>query len=347
MKRIAFFILMCGIFLMMLTGCYSTKKITIQVLHPPDRIVFNTPENLVLINRMLRDTSLQDTLHFNDLKMPSKMYNALQWKALYGFADVAYGSPWVKNVFFDSVFVDSVSINRKPGIISFPEREKMFKNDKATIGVDLAIMIFSDSIYRTHEFVYSDNPEELDGAWLTVINVDLLVKADWFIYQANNPLPIDTTNHTNVLNLNGAGRSYREAFANLPNVREAIADLAYQAGQQHAYHIFPIWDEVSRIYFINTLDQKMKEAEDLAKKNQWMDAAAIWRDITLSKNKKKAAYAAFNMALASEINDKLDLAESWLKRSLELYGSPVTRNYLDIIRERLKDYKKMNLKTSE
>jgi len=332
---------------MMLTSCYSTKEITIQVLHPPDKIVFNTPENLVLINRMLRDPSLKDTLHFNDLKIPSKMYHDLEWKALYGFADVAYGSPWVKNVFFDSVFVDSVSIKSKPMIISFSERENMFKKDQARVGVDLAKIIFSDSIYRSREFVYGDNPDDVEGAWLTVINVDLFVKADWFIYEDNKPFPIDTTNHTNVLNLNGVGRSYHEAFANLPNIREAIADLAYQAGQHHAYHIFPIWDEVSRIYFTNTMDQKMKEAENLAQKNQWINAAAIWRDITLSKNKKKAAYAAFNMALASEISDKLDLTESWLKRSLELHDSPITRNYLEIIRERLKDYKKMNLKTSE
>ena len=153
--------------------------------------------------------------------------------------------------------------------------------------------------------------------------------------------------HTNVLTLNGAGITYREAVANLPNVREAVSDLAYQAGQHHAYHIFPIWDEVTRVYFVNGMDGKMKEAEKLARKNKWMDAAAIWRNMALSNNRKKAAYAAFNMALASEINDKLDLAESWLEKSLRLHDSPVTRNYLWIIRERIQDYKKMNLKTSE
>ena len=346
MKRFFYYITLSGLFILLLTGCYSSKKITIQVLHPPDKIVFNTPRNLVLINRMLQDTTQRDTLPFKDLKIPLKMYYDLKWKALYGFADVATGSPWVKNVFFDSVFVDSLSFLKKHNLMDFTEREKLMKKNNASVGVDLATMVFSDSIYRSEEFV-TDNEEDLGGAWLKVINVDLYARTYWFVYEENKSIPADTMEHTNVLPLSGAGNNYREAFANLPDIKDAISDLAYQTGQHHAYHIFPIWDNVARIYFINSMDQKMKDAELLAKKNQWMEAAAVWRKIALSKNKKKAARAAFNMALASEINDKLDLAESWLKRSLALYDSPITRNYLEIIKERIADYKKMNLKTSE
>ena len=52
------------------------------------------------------------------------------------------------------------------------------------------------------------------------------------------------------------------------------------------------------------------------------------------------------MALVSEINDKLDVAVSWLQRSLDLEESRITRNYLDILQERIGEYHKMNLKTS-
>ena len=182
MKKGVFFIMISGLFLMLLTGCYSSRKVTIQVLHPPEKIVFNTPQNLMLVNRMLQDTSRKDTLHFMDLKIPLKMYYDLGWKALYGFADVASGSPWVKNIFFDSVFVDSVSPVHGPEIIPFSEREQMLKKNQAGVGVDLAKMIFSDSIYKSQEFVTYDEEEDFGGDWLTVLNIDLYIKTHWFIY---------------------------------------------------------------------------------------------------------------------------------------------------------------------
>lgn len=346
MRRFVSMIGIAGILLSMLAGCYTSQKITIQVLHPPEKIIFNTPEDLVLINRELQDTSLQDTLKFNSLKIPLKMYYELKWKTLYGFADVASSSPWVKKVFFDSVFLDSLHFLLKADSMKFHAREKIMTKNQATVGIDLARIVFNDSIYRKHEFVPVNDEEETIGEWLTVVNVDLYLKANWYVYRKNARHFADSLEHTSMLNLNGAGTSYREAIANLPNVREAISDLAYQAGQNEAYHIFPVWDNVQRIYFVNNVDQRMKEAETLAKQNKWMDAAMIWHEIALSKNRKKASKAAFNMALVSEINDKLDLAESWLKRSLELEDDPITRNYLEIIKERQSEYKKMNLKTS-
>jgi hypothetical protein len=68
--------------------------------------------------------------------------------------------------------------------------------------------------------------------------------------------------------------------------------------------------------------------------------------LAYTAGKKLASRAAFNMALVSEINDKLDVAEAWLQRSLDLEESRVARNYLDIIQGRLEDYHKMNLNTS-
>ncbi len=347
MKRPYFFIITLGLFFsVILGGCYSTKQITIQVLHPPEKIIFNTPRNLVLINRLLADTCLYDTLHFNELKIPVKMYQELTWKTFYGFADVATESPWVQNILFDSVFVDSVSPRYIPPALNPVKTDDLLTKNQATVGIDLAKVSFGDSIYSSHEFLLNDE-EDGGGAWYFIVNVNLYIQTYWFLYLEKEPEPVDSVKLVDVMTVNGTGLNYQEAVSNLPNIKKVIQDLSYQGGQHYAYRIFPVWDNVTRIYYNDNINKKMKKAAMLAQQSQWMEAATIWRSLAFSKNKSTASRAAFNMALASEINNKLDLAESWLKKSIQLQSSPIAKNYLDIVRERQKDYRKMNINTSK
>ena len=326
----------------LLQGCYSTREVGIQVLHPPEKIFFNTPRNIVLVNRMLPVPRWNDTLVFDDLKVPVKMYQTLSWKTIYGFSDIAFDSPWTDKILFDSVFVDSVVIMPPP--IPEPQRNRIMDRNGAVTCVDLAGLWLSDSISAKEEFMFSEG-EEAGGNWYTVVDVILTVQTSWYLYERDDTLPQDKKLLYDTLHLSSAGFSYRDALGRLPNLRKAINDLAGMAGQHNAYRIFPVWDPVTRIYYTGS-NGKMKEAARYAEKNQWLAAALIWRKLAYTAGKKLAAKAAFNMALVSEINDKLDIAVSWLQRSLDLDDSPVTRNYLGILQGRIEDYHKMNLKTS-
>ncbi len=327
----------------LLTGCYTTREVGIQVLHPPEKIVFNTPRDIVLLNRMLPVERWQDTLLFHDLKVPVKMYHDLCWKTIYGFTDVAADSPWTNNLLFDSVFVDSIR-EITPPALALEKRDRIMQKNNATTCVDLAGLWLTDSISRQEEFMLSDDGEG-GGNWFTVINVILSIRSSWYLYELADSLPVDTRVLFDTLHLSSAGYSYREALANLPNLKKAVYDLASTAGQHNAYRIFPVWDPVTRIYYTGS-NKKMKEAARYAEKNQWIAAALIWKKLAYTAGNKLAARAAFNMALVSEINDKLDVAVSWLQRSLDLEESRITRNYLDILQERIGEYHKMNLKTS-
>ena len=330
------------LFVPLLQGCYTTREVGIQVLHPPEKIFFNTPRNIVLLNRMLEEKRWNDTLIFHDLKVPVKMYHEISWKTIYGFTDVASDSPWTENILFDSVFVDSVETMPPP--LPKDQRDRIMDRNEATTCVDLSGLWLSDSIYTKEEFMISDG-EDGGGDWFTVVNVILTIQTSWYLYQREDTLPMDSTLLLDTLHLSSAGFSYRDAVGRLPNIRKAIDDLASMAGQHNAYRIFPVWDPVTRIYYTGS-QKKMKEAARYVSKNQWMAAALIWKKLALTAGRKLAAKAAFNMALVSEINDKLDIAVSWLQRSLEMDDSPVTRNYLDILKGRIEDYHKMNLKTS-
>ncbi len=331
----------CLVFLFLLPSCYTTREVGIQVLHPPEKILFNTPRNLVLLNRMPGEELWKDTLRFHDLKIPVKMYNDLTWKVIYGFTDVASDSPWTDKILFDSLMVDSLGHQLPLQLGTVLWKEILQKNGGQTC-IDMASLWLRDSITRSQEFAIVD--EEGEAAWMTTINVWLFTRTVWFVYDEEKGL-LDSTVLYDTIRLSSAGHSYRSALSRLPSLKKAVFDLARMSGEHYAYLIFPVWDPVQRIYYAGG-NPSLKKAGRYAEENKWLAAAEIWRRLAYTAGNRTAARAAFNMALVSEINDKLGLAEEWLRRSLDLEDNKITRQYLEIIRNRLLDYKKMNLEIS-
>ncbi len=331
-------------FLILLPSCYTTRELEIQVLHPPKKIFFNTPRDIVLLNRMPVVERWNDTLLFHDLKIPVKMYNDLSWKALYGFTDVASDSPWTDRILFDSLLLDSVGTENLPEPLDTEVWLDHLARNNATTCVDLATLLFHDSISRKEEYMMLEENEATEN-WITILDVWLTVRSVWYLYDLEDTSLLDRAVLEDTIRLSSAGFSYRDALSRLPSLKMAIHDLSRMAGIHYAYRIFPVWDPVTRIYYAGG-NPALKKAARYAQENKWLAAAEIWRRLAYTAGPKVAAKAAFNMALASEINDKLDLAEEWLNRSLQLEDSKVTRNYLGIIRERKKEYRKMNLNTS-
>ena len=64
----------------------------------------------------------------------------------------------------------------------------------------------------------------------------------------------------------------------------------------------------------------MLHAEKFALDNNWLKAAEIWNKETKNKNPRIVAKACFNMALACEMEAKLDAAIDWLNKSYTILG---------------------------
>ena len=76
----------------------------------------------------------------------------------------------------------------------------------------------------------------------------------------------------------------------------------------------PSWMPVERMYYTSN-NPAMKMAEKFALQNEWIKAAEVWNRESKNKNKKIAAKATFNMAVACEMEGKFDLAIDWLIKS--------------------------------
>lgn len=79
----------------------------------------------------------------------------------------------------------------------------------------------------------------------------------------------------------------------------------------------PSWLQVDRLYYkSNNLD--MLQAEKYALENDWLKAAEIWNKETKNKSPRIAAKACYNMALACEMEARLDAGIDWLVKSYSI-----------------------------
>jgi hypothetical protein len=104
-----------------------------------------------------------------------------------------------------------------------------------------------------------------------------------------------------------------EIFKELPEA--LINDLAYVLGEKMASYIVPSWSVQERIIYTGN-DSRMKEAFSYSKNGKWDRAEVLWLDLLGKKSKNKdIACIANNIAIAEEMQDKLDASLRWAEKA--------------------------------
>jgi hypothetical protein len=100
-----------------------------------------------------------------------------------------------------------------------------------------------------------------------------------------------------------------------------LHELSGRLGNQAAQRYIPNWKTVERTIFTG-YDARMQEAGSYAIGRQWKKAESLWT-VELGKKKKAAdkTKIAFNLAIANEMQDKLDSAYTWVQKAKEYLGN--------------------------
>ncbi len=122
--------------------------------------------------------------------------------------------------------------------------------------------------------------------------------------------------------------SLKAAKRFLPERNEAILNAADISGTNFAQLMVPHWLEVQRMYY-QSGHVDLKKAENLILKNEWIEAAKIWKNHVNNKNKSVAAKSMYNIALACEIEGDIDAAIDWVVKSFHVYGSKNETHYFN------------------
>jgi hypothetical protein len=172
------------------------------------------------------------------------------------------------------------------------------------------------------------------------------VRIGWRLYDPKSKIIVDEYVTDDYLERTGSGNTERAALSNLPSQLDVTRDVAYNVGIEYGARIAPIYVNVSRAYYHKAKGFKteMKQAARYLESRDLEKATYHWKRIIAAagENKKAAGRAAYNMAVASEVNGNLDLALEWAQKSWNDYGNKKAREYINVIKARKNDARKVD-----
>jgi len=122
----------------------------------------------------------------------------------------------------------------------------------------------------------------------------------------------------------------------IPQIYDLLSEACYYSGIRAGLYIAPYWeDNITRAVFTGG-NNEMRQAAVLVSNDFWYDAGQIWNQLSLSGNRRLAAKASFNIALAYEHDDQLDQSLLWINYADSLSDNKHIENYKKILLERIK-----------
>ncbi len=305
MKAVSLFILILSLFLI---SCSSYEQLSIDTLQPAKYSFQPEIKSVVLVDNSLayRNKGV------HSISLPSESYSIdTIWKD--DFPKVVLDG--LKNEldhrnFFDTVYVHEVSL-RRAGLsdstfISWNLIDNLCKKYNAEAVISIEGYLYQTNIKVENMF---------DGNMYGYLDASSAL-----LYRAYNNL-----NHSIILkelgkdtiswSVYGSGLTY--IAQNLPSLRNSLEDLANYMGQKIADDIAPFWETEKRIFY-NSGNLYFLQATEYIRNNNWGEAIKLWKYVFEHSQKKVKARAAYNLALASEVQGDYESSEYWINEGLSV-----------------------------
>ena len=121
----------------------------------------------------------------------------------------------------------------------------------------------------------------------------------------------------------------------------SLPETALYLGSAAAKKMLPQWETQERVLFLYP-GFLWNKAMEHAFMFEWEEALKIWLSISRStKNPRKIAFAAYNLAVASEMMGYIDLAKEWLDLSRKYQNITEINHYARLLEERDQQRRKM------
>jgi hypothetical protein len=160
-----------------------------------------------------------------------------------------------------------------------------------------------------------------------------------YLYDRKNPLTTFTVTDSLIYK----GSVWADSlfvFKDLPET--LIAELTYNTGKKLTQQIIPLWTVKNRILYTGQ-SSRMREAFAFTKMEQWSRAESVWliEFDKKTKNQDKAKIAN-NIAVANEIQDKLEVALRWAEKAKEYAANGSSEqllfsDYVKSLQKRIQD----------
>ncbi len=237
-------------------------------------------------------------------------------------------NPRFKAILMDGEDMRGTGTKEFPTPLSWAEVDRLCKKYNVdaivsleTFDSDIRLRKSSREVERT-----IDGETRIVTEFLADLNIR--VNAGWRIYDNVTKKIIDQNVFYDEKAWSGVGPNPDAALHDLPSKRSAVNDAGYFAGEMMGIRISPNWVRVQRYYYTKG-DDRFKRAKAFVKVNNWKGAVQIWTDVAKSSDPKAAGRACHNMALASEMEGRLDIALEWAEKAYSQFGIKKERYYIN------------------
>ncbi|MBI5540292.1 MAG: tetratricopeptide repeat protein [Bacteroidia bacterium] len=337
-KLFLFVSLISGVFLF---SC-RTSSISIQVLEPADINVPLSIKNLAAINRSLpaKGEGLNNVLEGVVTGEGLFVDRDASKRTIDGLANALASSPRFKLTVPGNIDIKGTGTAQWPIPLDWGQVEKICKDNN----VDALLVLETFDSNASHNVTSKKLNKTVDGKQVSYLefyaHLGISINAGWRIYEPKQKRIIDQNIYTDGMNWDKTGANEKEAVGHLPSQRNATLDAGFYAGQQYSRRISPTWVNVSRMYYVKGND-KMENAKRKVQTNNWTEAAELWQTSLKDPKQKVGGWAAYNLALAAEMEGKLDIAIEWCNKAYTDYGNKAARSYSNILYKRKSDQERL------
>ncbi len=297
------------------SACSTLEIIQIQVLKPAEINIPAKVKQVVFINHAIRQRQLNSS--FSDSLLTVSYFDGL----------ISVITSFDRYSFHN----DSLLIIKKSDSNLFKSIDKeSLRTICANKRVDAAIVLENFQISYTDPIKLMYSPEYGFYGTFKVEN-----KAYWRFYDFIGDSIIDDYILYDTLFWDASGNYDYEVLQQFPDIPSAIDISCYYAGQKYGERICQKWKTEKRYLYVNTNNDFM-QAMQLVRKGYWLNAFELWKKYAYAKNKKLAAMACFNMAVACEVLDNIDAALEWAAKSYFYKNDWYTESYITILEKRKK-----------
>ncbi len=286
-----------------LHSCFSASYYPIEILQPATIELPGTGKNIVVLTNyeLIKEVSRKDSLQRT---IDSLFFN----EAVIGASEEIRQSPIHKLSDF------------RPSVDSMLNRNVIFTNGFA----DKVKASFPDSI----DYLIRLQKLQLNNAHNQIYSY-----SEWIIFDFSSDKQYKTTMADSLVT------AQTIEYAVLPNPyesSEALEDYLIAAqlnGKLFAQSITPSWVDAQRLLYKSR--QIFRKANKYLEEDDWISAAEVWHEFTQSSDDMISSRACFNMALACEMEGKIEIALQWLKQAEGKGLDPEIAVYRAILVERL------------
>ena len=326
-------------FFVFFSSCRSSYyEITIEVQEPASITLPIDVTELLIVNNAIEqpnDVGIVRTYKESTVDGYPISFDSISWTV--AISSMSY----IKDAeFFDEVFLFNESVRTdNDWMVGIPLTEEFRNEIFNTQGFD-GIVSIDRILFKLDEHV---NPSALTD--FIDMKAEGQVTCSIYLYAKEKPLTTfsisDSLFYKRTVNVD-----METVFKEIPE--NFLFNLAYNMGEKLAHNITPSWTTATRIVYVG-MEARMQEAYNYSKNNNWATAESIWLKEYNKKSKDSdKGKLANNIALANEMQDKLEEALFWAEKAKEHFlnsnssKNSYINNYIPELQKRIQNSQMLN-----